>query len=141
MQLKAKASLVAAACVAAGIAVLAPATPAFAATPICTTYATVHAPSGYYLVLPTTASGSANCYLAQGANSAAVRVLQDSLNSCMGANPVLAVDGDYGPATRNAVLAVQKKYGLTRDGVYGAQTRGAMSFKNPGVDIHCWSYS
>jgi Putative peptidoglycan binding domain/L,D-transpeptidase catalytic domain len=36
------------------------------------------------------------------------------------------VDGHYGQLTRQAVLAFQKAEGLTRDGVAGPQTRGAL---------------
>ncbi len=132
----------AAVCAIAGGMTLLPAAPAFASTPVCTSYRTgVQAPSGFFLVLPTTSAGSTNCYLAKGDNSSAVRILQDALKQCNG-YPSLAVDGDFGPATKAAVLGVQQNHHLSsQDGVYGAQTRGAMSFLNDGLDIHCFPYS
>jgi hypothetical protein len=134
VQLKAKAALVAAACVAAGAAVIAPATPALAAAPLCTTRASILVPNGYYLVVPTTGSHSPNCYLAKGSISSAVSALQVGLN-CLGS--AITVDGNFGAQTRNAVLAIQKRYGITQDGIYGSQTRGVMWFSDTGLPPHC----
>lgn len=36
--------------------------------------------------------------------------------------PSVAIDGIYGPATKNAVIAVQRMAGLTQDGIMGPQT-------------------
>ena len=38
----------------------------------------------------------------------------------------LAVDGDFGPVTRRAILAFQRDHGLTMDGVVGQATWGAL---------------
>jgi peptidoglycan hydrolase-like protein with peptidoglycan-binding domain len=84
---------------------------------------------GATVVLPTTSSGSATCFLAEGDNSSAVSALQRALRACNG-YPNLAVDGDFGPNTKNAVLGVQNAPGMTRDGVYGPQTRDHMSWTN-----------
>ncbi|MBQ7792410.1 MAG: peptidoglycan-binding protein [Clostridia bacterium] len=36
--------------------------------------------------------------------------------------PFVEIDGTFGPATKNAVIAFQQEYGLTPDGVVGAET-------------------
>lgn len=73
--------------------------------------------------IPTIGSqtGNDNCELGQGNDNPGVGVLQNSLNRCHGAH--LAVDDDYGPATKAAVVAAQRAAGITADGVYGPQTR------------------
>jgi len=38
----------------------------------------------------------------------------------------LVDDGDFGPATREAVMSVQRQHGLSPDGVVGAQTRAVL---------------
>ena len=50
--------------------------------------------------------------------------LQDSLNKLNNAG--LAVDGDYGPATKKAVSDYQKEHGLAVDGWAGPQTVAAI---------------
>ena len=72
------------------------------------------------------ASGSIACQLGLGNHSAAVSDLQSNLNLCNGQH--LTVDGDYGPATQQAVRNVQSRHGIPVDGVYGPQTRNAMSW-------------
>ena len=47
--------------------------------------------------------------------------LQDSLNT-LGAEPPLDVDGEYGPATNEAVCEYQKTNGLEVDGWAGPET-------------------
>lgn len=51
--------------------------------------------------------------------------LQNSLNK-LGANPQLVVDGNVGPATRNAVRAFQISQGLVVDGLVGPATFAAL---------------
>lgn len=51
--------------------------------------------------------------------------LQTSLNK-LGADPQLVVDGDVGPATRNAVRAFQLAQGLVVDGLVGPATFAAL---------------
>ena len=53
--------------------------------------------------------------LALNATRPAVRELQQKLNAA-GASPRLAVDGIFGVATTNAVIAFQQSAGLTADG-------------------------
>lgn len=56
-----------------------------------------------------------------------VLVLQRNLNSCYRTH--LALDGVYGPKTRDAVRRVQALHHITADGIYGPQTRSAMYWR------------
>ena len=65
--------------------------------------------------------------LAEGSEGSVVRKLQTALNEGRGSfapnsNPVLAVDGIYGPHTATAVRGAQKEGGIPVDGVVGLQT-------------------
>ena len=65
--------------------------------------------------------------LAEGSQGSVVRRLQTVLNEGRGqfappSNPVLAVDGIYGPQTATAVRGAQKEGGIAVDGVVGLQT-------------------
>lgn len=57
---------------------------------------------------------------------ATVKTLQQALNQCNGAH--LAVDGDYGAGTAQAVSAFQGSHGLTADGTYGPATAGKLAW-------------
>ena len=74
-------------------------------------------------------NASSNPTLSEGDSGAAVETLQARLN-VWGANPALAVDGDFGPATLAAVKAFQTQQNLTVDGVVGPQTWAALN-KDP----------
>lgn len=63
--------------------------------------------------------------LKQGAKGAAVKDLQAKLNAKGGYG--LAVDGDFGARTTNAVKAFQRARGLTADGVVGPRTWAALN--------------
>ncbi|WP_240661376.1 MULTISPECIES: D-Ala-D-Ala carboxypeptidase family metallohydrolase [unclassified Streptomyces] len=60
--------------------------------------------------------------LSQGASGADVTQLQIRLGGYPGYGSVLAVDGDFGPATAAALKRFQSAYGLAADGVAGPQT-------------------
>jgi len=59
-----------------------------------------------------------------GSRGPAVTELQNLLNAK--ANGLLVVDGIFGPATRTAVLNVQRFFELTQDGIVGPQTWGLL---------------
>jgi peptidoglycan hydrolase-like protein with peptidoglycan-binding domain len=65
--------------------------------------------------------------LDQGSTGTVVEKLQTTLNQGRGSfapisNPVLAVDGQYGPLTKGAVEGTQKEAQITADGIVGLQT-------------------
>ncbi len=65
--------------------------------------------------------------LAEGSQGAVVRSLQTALNEGRGSfapssNPVLAVDGIFGPITATAVKGAQQEGAIPADGVVGLQT-------------------
>jgi hypothetical protein len=63
-----------------------------------------------------------------GERSNAVAVVQQRL----AANGIcVAVDGEFGPMTRRAVLAFQRAHGLAADGVVGRKTWGALVLYGP----------
>ncbi|HYY12528.1 MAG TPA: peptidoglycan-binding protein [Kineosporiaceae bacterium] len=63
--------------------------------------------------------------LKQGSGGALVRQLQRCLNTVQGAG--LDADGDFGPKTKGAVQAFQRKGGLLVDDEYGMKTAGALA--------------
>lgn len=60
--------------------------------------------------------------LSQGANGEDVRQLQIRVSGYPGYGGHLAIDGDFGPATKAAVTRFQQAYGLGADGVAGTAT-------------------
>lgn len=84
-----------------------------------------------------------SCLMSKGAHSSAVRSLQENINSCYGSSPQwggvklglrLAEDGDFGPATKAALIKVQQYHKITADGIYGPQT--AITMRHAA-----WAYS
>jgi peptidoglycan hydrolase-like protein with peptidoglycan-binding domain len=65
--------------------------------------------------------------LEQGSTGSVVEKLQNVLNEGRGSfapssNPVLALDGDFGPHTATAVKGAQTEAGIAADGIVGLQT-------------------
>lgn len=79
------------------------------------------------VVVTGSAAHADGCYtwgrtLSQGMSGNDVKQLQIRVAGYPGYGAVLALDGVYGSATRSAVVRFQQAYGLTADGVAGAQT-------------------
>ncbi len=68
--------------------------------------------------------------LRAGSAGVAVVTLQELLNR-NGATPRLKIDGDFGNATYVAVVAFQRRSGLTADGIVGARTLEALNKAQP----------
>ncbi len=65
--------------------------------------------------------------LGLGATGNDVKELQQALNFQLASGKEsLTVDGKFGPATRRAVLAFQRRAGLAADGIVGERTRGKL---------------
>jgi peptidoglycan hydrolase-like protein with peptidoglycan-binding domain len=77
---------------------------------------------------PTTtrpATGPPATTLKPGDTGAQVKVLQRALSSL--GYSARALDGQYGPATKQAVAAFQGAHGLTADGIVGSKTLQALT--------------
>jgi peptidoglycan hydrolase-like protein with peptidoglycan-binding domain len=88
-----------------------------------------------------------HCVLRQGNRNDAVKVLQRALKHCSGYD--ISIGGDYGPQTRGAVLALQRRMngsynaGLQEDGEYGPNTYNwvqfpAWSWPENAMQNSCW---
>jgi zinc D-Ala-D-Ala carboxypeptidase len=84
--------------------------------------------AGTLLVSSATNPAAADgCYtwgrtLSQGASGDDVRQLQIRIAGWPGFGGHLAIDGDFGPGTRSALIRFQQAYGLSADGIAGSQT-------------------
>jgi hypothetical protein len=110
------------------------ATPAHAAVPPCNSFTSVFNSGDWRSPLPFahvssigSGTGQYNCSMVRGHRGLAVLVLQEALVNCYG--QVLVLDGDFGRATRGALMNAQRKInqrygaGLVVDGEYGPRTR------------------
>lgn len=113
---------------------VAAAAPASAALPYCTSSVSkqkvIH--GAYRSAQIPTRDGKVGCQMAQGAYGKHVKALQTALTKCYGQN--IAVDSDFGPATKQALKNAQttinkqlassgSKTRISVDGVYGSETR------------------
>ena len=78
-------------------------------------------------VVTATPAQADGCYtwgrtLSQGASGEDVRQLQIRVSGYPGYGAVIALDGAFGPATRDAVVRFQQAWGLAADGIAGPQT-------------------
>ncbi|MFC7328664.1 N-acetylmuramoyl-L-alanine amidase [Marinactinospora rubrisoli] len=64
--------------------------------------------------------------LSRGSTGARVRRLQQALTKAGHSVGPSGADGDFGPATESAVRALQRRFDLTVDGVYGPQSARAL---------------
>jgi peptidoglycan hydrolase-like protein with peptidoglycan-binding domain len=125
-------AVVAAGALAAGGLAVAVARPASAALPLCNSTAVALAQSAttvygaVTIPIATSASPRPSCQTGSGSAGSWVRALQRSLRSCNG--QAIAVDGIFGPATRQAVRNVQNAASITADGIYGPNTARAMKW-------------
>jgi peptidoglycan hydrolase-like protein with peptidoglycan-binding domain len=65
----------------------------------------------------------------QGGSGPSIRKIQTLLNARNSAG--LAVDGMFGPRTREAVIAHQRAVHLRPDGIVGIQTLASLAFADP----------
>ncbi|WP_323377109.1 peptidoglycan-binding domain-containing protein [Streptomyces smaragdinus] len=101
---------------------------ALAATPTCNGVGDAWTGAVGPIKIPSYNSGGTqnlSCNMVKGNVSSAVRNLQTELNKCFGAQ--LAVDGNFGTNTYNALKRAQSAAGTTADGVYGPNTRHAFA--------------
>lgn len=100
---------------------------ASAATPVCNQSGAVAVWSpepGETAVIPTSSypvNSKWVCTLYEGTSGEGVRRLQNALNRCNFQN--IAVDGNFGPATKSALIDAQRARGATVDGNYGSNSR------------------
>ncbi|MCB1795396.1 MAG: peptidoglycan-binding protein [Candidatus Competibacteraceae bacterium] len=64
--------------------------------------------------------------LSIGSSGQSVRNLQETLNLIVPSQPLLVVDGLFGPKTNARVVTFQKQAGLVADGIVGPKTGKAL---------------
>ena len=76
-------------------------------------------------VLAPTASASTTApYLKEGSAGIGVKCVQSAVNNSLiqAGKPGIAIDGDFGPATKSGVLYYQSAVGVAQDGIVGPLT-------------------
>ena len=95
--------------------------PAGAAVPTCNEATRKYSVSNQYMFIPVYYSTlSPQCNMRRGNKNNAVKYLQRVMRDQY--DYTIAVDGDFGPATENALKALQRRLSISADGVYGPQT-------------------
>ncbi|WP_190195832.1 peptidoglycan-binding domain-containing protein [Streptomyces djakartensis] len=114
-------------------------TPAYAATPTCTDVVRKYSASGERMFIPVYYSTlNDTCLMRRGNyDNNAVKYLQEVLRDIYHYD--IAVDGDFGPATENALIRLQRQLRITADGIYGPQTRDAICWP-VYYGSGCWWY-
>ncbi len=94
-----------------------------------------------------TTASSTSCVMGRGAQSSAVRWLQQSLNVCYESQLrdrriyPLGTDGIFGAKTETGLRAAQSAAGTTVDGVYGPRTRDAIRWWGGTTTYNCGRYN
>jgi zinc D-Ala-D-Ala carboxypeptidase len=96
----------------------------------------------FFAATATNASQNTACsqpLLQIGSTGNAVKELQIRIAGWASDTPsqvFLATDGIFGPATKAAVIRLQRAYGLTQDGIVGCLTWSVISAKSDGAPPH-----
>lgn len=106
----------------------------------CDGVVVVESPSGSVQLPGDTAlfgsSESVDCGLGDGSgDEEAVVALQTALVRCNGQD--IAVDGEYGSQTAEAVTRVQERAGVSADGTFDPDTRQAMQWSTSTASVTC----
>ena len=137
---KAVATAVVMAVLASGGVLAATAGPAGAAVPTCNEATRKYSVSNQYMFIPVYYSTlSPQCNMRRGNKNNGVKYLQRVMRDQY--DYAIAVDGDFGPATENALKALQRRLGISADGVYGPQTRDAICWPLWEYPDSCWWYN
>jgi peptidoglycan hydrolase-like protein with peptidoglycan-binding domain len=128
-QVGAPIKVAAALALALAVSVAVPAAPAAAATPQCTK-GVDHLPDSAAggLRVPAASNNSRLCWMSLNNESGGVSALQRGLRYCYAQD--IAIDGNFGPRTRDALRRVQGRVGAQQDGVYGPETARKMKFSH-----------
>jgi hypothetical protein len=120
------------------------------AAPTCSRTTNVFIPDlGGSTKMPSTGSteASTSCNMGRGAQSPAVKWLQQSLNVCYefeltqkGLYP-LSADGIFGAKTESGLRTAQSTEGTSADGVYGPHTRDAIRWWGGTTTFNCGNYN
>lgn len=129
--------------------------PAYAATPRCNDsgmWSDLREPPQTDLYMPGYWPSDWNkatwkCLMSYGDSGNDVREMQRGLNLCYGSSSgvnlgvKVVVDGQFGPATKSALIKAQKYHKLTADGIYGPQTAAATWHRGHTLTPYGWFWT